>query len=104
MKAEIVTFAKDFRDGMLRDKSSAWMCRAVCMPLSTLLVMQGFDVDLTEGTVICDEYEIEHTWLTLKDGTILDPTADQFNEHISYWDMPPVYLGEKPQCYLRMDE
>jgi hypothetical protein len=100
MKADdLLQFATDFRDGMLKDKPSAWMCRAVCMPLASLFRLSGVSVMLTEGTVLCDECEIEHTWLTLEDGQILDPTADQFNSEISDLDMPPVYLGHKPVFY-----
>ena len=99
----LLNFAKGFREGLLMDKPSNWMCRAVCMPLQTLLGMSGYETQITEGTVIADEAEIEHTWLTLDDGRVLDPTADQFNEYISELDMPPVFLGPLPSFYLPKD-
>ena len=92
--AELIKFATQFRDGILGSQPSNWMCFAVCAPLQTLLNMSGVETELTEGVIVEDGYEISHTWLTLADGRILDPTADQFDI------LPAVYLGEKPATYL----
>lgn len=86
---ELVEYVKEFRDGILDGRSSTGMCRAVCWPLDTLLNMMG---------VVChgleyDTDEMEHCYLVLADGRVLDPTADQFDGY------PPVYLGEPREIH-----
>jgi hypothetical protein len=41
-------------------------------------------------------YEREHFWLEMDDGTVIDPTADQFPG----LDLPPVYIGKLPTMYI----
>ena len=50
----------------------------------------GYQCALTKGYV----GKMEHYWITLPDGRIVDPTSDQFSE-----DMPEIYIGVKPNHY-----
>ncbi len=93
--SEILEFTQDFRKGILDGKPSDFMCLAVCAPLESLLTMYGVDVKLIYGYTFKGEYEIDHVWLELSDGRILDPTADQFDKNY-----PMVYLGEKPDAWI----
>ncbi len=87
---ELIEIAAEFRKGILGGRSSEGMCFMVCSPLAGLLKFYGLSVDIVEGTVWPN---LNHFWLTLADGRVLDPTADQFN-HRTTEQMPPVYLGE----------
>ncbi len=79
----------DFRAGILGGRSSFLMCAAVCLPLETYLsCCCGLHVTI-ETTNFA---EVNHYWLRLPDGRILDPTADQFG-------LEPVYLGPLPEAY-----
>jgi hypothetical protein len=86
---ELITFATDFREGILSGKSSALMCGAVSWPLASLLRVNGVKCDTVES----DLGFINHFWIKMPDGRALDPTADQFNTMFDL-DLPPVYLGE----------
>lgn len=99
---ELIRVVTGFRKGILGRRKSLKMCYAICWPLQGYLRIINFETVLTEGKIKLADHNkgivINHFWLTLKDGRILDPTADQFNG----WgnpDMPPVYLGDKPEYY-----
>jgi hypothetical protein len=97
--AELVKYAQDFRDGMLKGKDSEGWCYAVSRPLESLLrVGSRIESTLTKGSVA----GAPHYWLTLDDGRILDPTADQFKKPKGS-TMPPVFLGERPSWYAGAD-
>lgn len=87
---QLVHYATEFREGILDGRSSAFMCGMVCWPLSTLLGMYG----VKNTTVESDLGEINHIWIRLADGRVLDPTADQFGQLFPDMALPPVYLGE----------
>jgi hypothetical protein len=91
---ELKRIARGFRRGILEGESSAFMCRAVCLPLQGLLSAIGMELDLVECEVDCGDYDMYHTCLRLSDGRILDPTGDQFP-----FRMPQVYLGPLPLRY-----
>lgn len=80
--------AAQFRDGILAGRSSEFMCFAVCAPLQAFLAALGLETQLVEVRFP----EVNHVWLRLPDGRILDPTADQFG-------LEPVYLGRIPFAY-----
>lgn len=84
-------WSQDFRDGILNGGSSARMCFAVSAALGgALRALLGIESKLVEG----DFGSINHVWLELPDGTILDATADQFGG-------PPVYIGPLTDVYRR---
>jgi len=99
---ELIKVVTGFRRGILGRRKSTKMCYAICWPLQGYLHITGFKTKLTEGTIKLIGHNkgviINHFWLTLKDGRILDPTADQFNG-MGHDDMPKVYLGKKPDYY-----
>lgn len=101
---QLVRFATQFRKGILAGKSSASMCWAVAAPLCGLLTMVGVQTVLTEGDVTQGRQRdiTNHFWLTLEDGRILDPTADQFTD--TGRKLPPVYLGPRPAWYRQAKE
>lgn len=85
---------EEFRGGLLDHRPSGSMCFMVSSALAGYLSFSGYDCKLTKGYV----GECEHFWLTLPDGIIIDPTADQFPQPTGD-DMPKVYIGEKPDWY-----
>lgn len=90
---EIRKIATEFRSGILGRKSAYAMCLAVSAPLASYLQFCGYNCKLTEGVVGM----WNHFWITLPDGTIIDPTADQFNS--TYIPMPKIYIGPLPEHY-----
>ena len=94
---ELLRFVTSFRFGMLGHKKGSKYCYMVCLPLVSLLKYEGVDVELIEGDVCYYRYWIGHYWLRLKDGRIIDPTAEQFETDKR--PMPRVYLGKKPRWY-----
>jgi len=87
---DIIKFVEAFRNGILGDNKSSWAwCFAISSPLQLLLSIHGVESELKE----IDVGEYNHIFLRLKDGRVLDPTADQFN-WCGYKKLPPVYLGK----------
>ena len=86
--------ASQFRRGLLGNRPSTQQCFTVCAPLQSFLSLHGIECELVEG----DFGHTNHFWLKLKDGRILDPTADQFRKPDG-GKMPRVYIGEKPEWY-----
>lgn len=85
----------EFRKGILDKRPSDGMCFAVCAPLRGFLSMCGTETAMVQGDF--DGY-INHVWLKLADGRIIDPTADQLMNLLGR-SMPPVYVGPKPAWY-----
>lgn len=89
-----------FREGILNGRQGNLMCFAVCAPLSGFLsAAYGIDTSVVEA----DFGFVNHCWLRLGDGSILDPTADQFRGRLA-WGVqmspgPAVYLGKLPTAY-----
>ena len=94
MSTELLRLVTDFRKGILGKHDSESWCFMVCAPLEGFLPLWGYTAKLTDGHV-CG---LPHVWLTLPDGQIVDPTADQFKKPNGE-SMPPVYIGEKPEWY-----
>lgn len=84
--------AVEFMTG-LNFPSSKDRCYMACAPLGGYLNAFGTPCRITEGRVS----KHHHYWITLPDGTIVDPTADQFNDHRRV--LPAVYVGPKPAWY-----
>jgi len=95
--AELIDFVTDFREGILDGGSSHGKCAMVCWPLTTLLCMSGVPCESVDP----DMEEMNHVWIRLADGRVLDPTADQFNEIYPEENFPPVYLG--PPLHIHED-
>lgn len=92
-KRELLRSVREFRRGILDGGTSDNMCFMVCVPLVGFLSAFGVEADLQEGEVM----GCHHYWLTLSDGRIIDPTADQF-PHIAR--LPAVYVGPQPDHYV----
>ena len=92
---ELLRTVTEFRDGILNGAPSDLMCFAVCAPLQSYLHMCGTDTALIHG-----EFEgwMNHVWLEMEDGQIIDPTFDQITKWINK-PLPPVYIGPKPDWY-----
>lgn len=89
---------REFRKGLLENDTSEFKCFMVCAPLQAYLGFIGYTTKLIKGLVdISEDLEAGHYWLRLRDGRILDPTADQFSTPAR--PMPDVYIGELPQWY-----
>ena len=90
----IVRIATDFREGFLDKSPSKAMCFALCCALVGYLRFCGYECDVDKGNI----GDWNHYWIKLPNGTILDPTADQFR-HPNGTAMPSVYYGELPHWY-----
>lgn len=91
---ELIECASDFRDGILAGDRSDMKCAMVCWPLAGLLQSLGVKCDTFTTDAIKTKYgSVNHVWIGLQDGRVLDPTADQFND--LGLAMPKVYLGPK---------
>jgi len=86
---ELVEFATEFRAGVLGGKSSRGRCAIVSWPLAGLFRSNGVDCECVEGELT----DINHIWIELADGRVLDATADQFD------GFPPVYLGVRASIH-----
>ena len=82
----------------------------VSAALDGYLNMMGYKCHLTEGTITVDTLleegemaDYQHFWLTLADGRIIDPTADQFDKPGGK-KMPDVYIGKLPGWYSCRNE
>lgn len=88
--AELIQIASDFREGILDGRSSERMCAAVSWPIGAYLEsICGIETEAIEG----DLGHMNHVWLRLSDGRVLDATADQFNRLFPDLNLPSVYLG-----------
>ena len=86
---EIIRIAKEFTKGILDGGSTADMCFIVCAPLVSYLSVCGIDGELTEGEL---NGVYHHFWVTLPDGKIIDPTADQFG-------LLNIWVRKQPSYY-----
>jgi hypothetical protein len=92
--AELTEFVSEFREGILDGTTSFMACGMVCHPLVTLLNMAGVPCSIQTTLSIRTSYgSVNHVWIALADGRVIDPTADQFNDE--GFSFPPVYLGKK---------
>ena len=98
---DLIATVKGFRDGVLGGKPADGMCYAICAPLQGLLAAYGIEAELVELDFDHnDDFEMmNHFVLRLVDGTVIDPTADQFGmESVYVGPMPPKYLSAKAQA------
>lgn len=94
--AELITTCRDFRGGLLGEgKSGLGMCAVVCLPLSSFL---SAVCSVKAECFICDHADhptspsLNHVWMELADGRVLDPTFDQFcsDEPVDIYLGPPT--------------
>jgi hypothetical protein len=57
-------------------------CGIVSEEIEKLLLAQGLPVSVNAGWLVTQDERIvdDHMWIEFKDGTLLDPTADQFGD------------------------
>lgn len=87
---QLKSYAASFRRGLLGRRASTDMCFMATAPLTPLLQMAGVACELVEGKC----YGHHHFFIRLADGTIVDPTADQFGR-----GLPKVYVGPMTDVY-----
>jgi hypothetical protein len=97
--ADLIEFAREFRDGILEGRPSWGWCFAISAPLSGLLNFEGIPNELVESDLTDhpDSDFYEHSWIRLEDGRVLDATFDQFGGE-------DVYLGEPTTFHLPSEE
>jgi len=97
-KEQILKIAGDFTVGILGENTNTNMCFIACSSLQGYLrAICGVDYELVDGFLVKGDIKYHHCWLENLDGSILDPTASQFNHLFS--DMPDIYMGKKPKWY-----
>lgn len=90
---QLLRFVASFRKGILGRSNSDGMCFAVTAPLAPLLRAHGVEAEIVEGEVdFMPPGNMNHFWIKLADGRVIDPTADQFNNRTCR-QLPPVYIG-----------
>ena len=91
---ELLHEVTGFRSGLLGGVESKDMCFVVAAALEGYLNFIGYPCELIKGEI----GHSNHFWLALPDGTIIDPTADQFPKPDGQ-SMPEVYIGSLPEWY-----
>ncbi len=100
-ESELRKVVTGFRRGIVGKKAGQGYCFMVSSALAGYLSFAGVPCQVTKGMVkhtiagkVCHGVPArsEHYWVTLKDGRIVDATADQFG-------LPPVYIGALPKSY-----
>lgn len=86
---ELINAAKEFAKGVLNGRPTTDMCYIVCSPLASYLSYCKIDCALTEGEL---NGIYHHFWITLSDGRIIDPTADQFG-------LLNIWVRKQPSYY-----
>lgn len=87
----IKEIAEDFVYQTYGNENPDGFCFSLCFPLSVLFSLMDIDHEIAFGKAQKDHTEISHFWITLdKNGTILDPTIQQFNSNEA-----KVYLGSR---------
>jgi len=76
---------------MLNGRSSDNFCFMMCFPLQGYLSAIGVKTSLVEGELM----RAHHCWLEMEDGTIIDPTLDQFQSDSRIIKLPKVFIGSK---------
>lgn len=84
---DLLGYSKRFRKAVLGREASDRMCYVVSGPLCAAITALGFGAHLVKSKVAY----MEHIFIRLDDGRVLDATADQFSHFV---DVGPVYLGE----------
>lgn len=95
---ELKKIVTGFTKGLLGKGSATSKCYMVCFPLQAYLTFIGVETELINGEVNSEKHTWGHFWLRLKDGTIIDPTCDQFNIEGGL-KMPKIYIGKLPDAY-----
>jgi hypothetical protein len=85
---QIQVIAEEFRKGILGRKKPKGMCAKVSWALQGFLSWMKVKTTVHKSQV----GEWNHIYLVMKDGTIIDATADQFNTDKKKY--PPVYVGK----------
>lgn len=94
-RSHLQKICEDFTLSILEGHPSTSMCFVVSIALEGWLnFSEGLDCKAVEGRVGIHN----HWWIELRDGRIIDATADQFNGS-GHPDMPLVYIGEMPLWY-----
>jgi len=88
-KYELLVFAEEFRKGILGRRKSKGMCAKVCWALQGYL---SWATGVKTEVHTSDVGVWNHVYLVMKDGTVIDPTADQFSTDKKKY--PPVYIGK----------
>jgi hypothetical protein len=98
---ELRKIAWDFRVGLIGRKGSPeGCCFMVSAPLAGLLsAVYGMKVDLVKSdhSGLTGSDCIEHYWIGLEDGRVLDPTFDQFCSE----EPVPIYIGSPTEFHQR---
>ncbi len=98
----LLDLVTEFREGIvdgIGGGSSAGMCDAVCFPLQGFLSFaEGIETQCKYGFFETKAGALQHYWLELENGEIIDPTADQLEAH-GFPKLPGVYIGPRPAFY-----
>lgn len=102
---EIKYQAREFTKGLLGRKfGSAGNCAQVSMWLQGYLgSICQLETELMNAQVIQNGEEVNHYFLQMSDGRIIDATASQFNFPDGK-QMPKLYFGSVPDFYIKLKQ
>lgn len=98
-RRQLIRHVREFRRGILGERPSVLMCAVVCYPLQVYLsACFGVDTTVMQADFLQSNGSLmNHVWLRMTDGDIIDPTADQFADRAP--ELPEVYIGPLPDIY-----
>ena len=108
----------DYCSEIMPKQSSDDMCYIMCISLQAILELMGHSCFINQGSFslsadyvnnIADierrtllqsqDNTVNHYWMELEDGTLIDPTADQLARLYGLPELPVHYVGDKPDWY-----
>ncbi len=101
---KLQTLVKNFKNEIIDDKESVrHKCFCISYPLSLYLHINGYHNSLKGGCFPATTQPINHTWIELNNGTIVDATIEQFSEYLSVKKLPLIFSNfetNKIEYYL----
>lgn len=91
---KLQTLVENFKNEIIDDKESVrHKCFCISYPLSLYLQINGYHNSLKGGCFPATSQPINHTWIELNNGTIVDATIEQFSEYLSVKKLPFIFLN-----------
>ncbi len=101
---KLQTLVENFKNEIIDDKESVrHKCFCISYPLSLYLQINGYHNSLKGGCFPAPLRSINHTWIELNNGIIIDATIEQFSEYLSIKDLPFMFLNDFENNNLNTD-
>jgi len=102
---KLQTLVENFKNEIIGDSESVrHKCFCISYPLSLYLQINGYHNSLKGGNFLAPLRSINHTWIELNNGIIIDATIEQFSEYLSIKDLPFMFLNDFENDNLNTDK